>query len=466
MTLILIAFLVIIIIGLIIWIRELKKSLKEHFVIENALQHEVGHDDLTGLVNESLTIDRLSQAIKNAQRYEYKIAVLYLGIDYFKQENNSSGFDIPNEFIQLLSTKLVESIGEGDTVAIVNGDEFIILLEDCEDTAFVQSVINDVMDISKELFSVQHHKINVTFSLGVSLYPNDNVDTITLLSHAFTAMSLVKNAGGNGYKFYTPELAKQAFLNGKLEHELVESLKGEQMQVHYQLQVDAKDDKVIGMEALARWKHPTMGLCLSEQFISLSEEIGFIIEIDLLIIQEAIKQCRKWTEAGLNHGTLSLNLSLRTLEQDGFVDKIKEILKDDCIKDCLCFEIKEKQIMQNPQRYFDTLNELHSFGIRFTIENFGTDSFSLEYLQKLPIDKIKIDRSFVEKIPESIKDANTIKTIISIAKNMEIEVLAEGVETQEQRTFLLENSCSQMQGHFYYKPLPADEVQKKLQELT
>ncbi|MDF1875849.1 bifunctional diguanylate cyclase/phosphodiesterase [Sulfurimonas sp. SAG-AH-194-I05] len=465
MTIILIAFLVFIIISLLIWIKRMKRSLKEHFEIERELQYEVGHDGLTGLANASLTTDRLNQAIKNAKRYKKKIAIFYINVDYFQQINNSAGFDISNEILEYISEQLLEIFYESDTVARIEGNEFVIVIDSFSDAAFLQSLVDKIMKISKKALHIQHHKINVHFSIGVSIYPDDSVDAFTLFSHAYTAMRMIKSSACNGYKYYTQELAQDVFKNERLEHELVDSINENQMEVYYQLQINTKDNSLIGMEALIRWRHPTMGLITPEKFIHLSEEIGFVVAIDTWVMQEAISQYKKWHEDGLNPRTLSLNLSMQKLEEENFVNEVKSILENTpCLKENLSFHILETYIMHNPKRFIKKLHELSALGISFSIDNFGAFASSLEYLQKLPIDKLIIDRSFIVNILENKNDANIVKTIIAIAKNMNLGIIAEGVETQEQSTFLVKNKCFHMQGNFYHKPETVAEVTIALQK--
>lgn len=460
MTIILFTFFLLAIIALVIWVNKLKKSLKEHFLVERELQYEVGHDCVTGLVNASMTFDRLTQAIKNAKRYSNKIAILYLEVEYFKQLNNTSGFDISNELLEFVGQKLLENTSENDTVARVDGSEFVIILDNLDNISTIQSLIDKIMEISKETLKIQHHQIQVIFNLGISIYPNDNEDAYNLLSHAYTAMKMTRANGMNGYKYYTADLAEEAFNNEKLEYELVDSLHNNQMVLFYQPQIDTKSKKIIGMEALVRWKHPTMGYILLEEFIHLSEEIGFIIDIDRWVLQVAIAQYQEWYKAGLHPGKLFINLSKLSLTQNNFINDMKKIIQEDpFIKEYLCFEITEAQMMHYPEALKENLSELHALGIKVILDNFGTDSFSLSYLKKLPIDTLKIDRVFIQELQNN---KEILKTMIAIAKNMDIDIAAEGIETQEQSDFLFENGCFRAQGFLYHKPEAATEIEEKL----
>ena len=448
------------VISLLIWVYRLKKSLQEHFIIERELQYEVGHDELTDLVSISIAVDRLSQSIRNAKRYKNKIAVLYIGVDYFKQVNSSLGFDIINEFLQILSDKLVDTVTNEDTVARVNDNEFLVILESFEDIDFVNAAVEDIMKIADTAYLVKHHKIKSSFSIGISIFPNDKVETMSILYHAFSMMELVRKDGGNGYKFYTPELSEQAFANSKIEHELVESIQNDEMQVLYQLVYNAKEDYIVGVEALTRWKNPVMGIVEPEVFIPLSEEIGFVSSIDKWVTQEAVRQYTKWHEDGLDPGILSLNISFARLEEKGFLEDMKQlILENECIKGNLCLDITKSKFMLEAKHLVATLNTLNKLGIAIALDNFATNNVSLVNLEKLSLSRLKINRFLIHNIA---KNEALIKTIISTAKNLNLSITAKGVQTKEQQDFLLENDCYEMQGDLYTRESSAEEIEKKL----
>lgn len=452
-------FLGLLTISLGIWVYRLKASLKEHFILENELQYEVGHDALTGLINSSLLIDRLDQSIKNAERHEQKVAILYLQVNYFKQINTASGFDITNEFLQILSQKLLECVHEDDSVSRVQGDEFVIVIDHFEELSFIQGLLDNIMAISDEILSVNHHRINFTFSIGISLYPNDKVDTMSLLNHAYTAMKLIKTTTSHGYKYYTLELGEEAFKNEKLEYELIEALDDNQMEVYYQPQFNIQNEVITGVEACVRWRHPTMGLITAEEFIVLSEEIGFITTLDTWIIEKSIRQFIILDNQDL---TLSINVSMLTLQQDDFLEKINILLEDNTMNERLSFEIREYEFISISDEGVDKLKELSALGIKFTLDNFGSASSSLKNLKKSPIDTIKIDRYLIMNFEDN---KEVIKTIIDIAKNMDMTVVANGVQSQEVRDFLLEHSCTKAQGHMYNKGSSLEEVEKSLSSL-
>jgi EAL domain-containing protein (putative c-di-GMP-specific phosphodiesterase class I) len=258
-------------------------------------------------------------------------------------------------------------------------------------------------------------------------------------------------------------MTEKAFERVVFETQLRQSIEKNQLEVYYQLQMNAKENNIIGMEALVRWNHPDMGLVSPAKFIPLAEDTGFILQLDRWVMKEAIAQFYSWNKEGLNHGVLSLNLSMLVLEQDEFLQAIKDMIKDAKLDTSwLSFEVTETQIMKNPDKSIKKLNELSQLGIKLSIDDFGTGHSSLSYLKKLPIDKLKIDQSFIRDIPTDTDDIEITKTIISMAKNLNLHVIAEGVETQEQLNFLLENDCNEIQGYFYHKPSPASEIEKRL----
>ncbi len=278
-------------------------------------------------------------------------------------------------------------------------------------------------------------------------------------------MYKAKNIGRNNYQFYTQDMTEKAFERMVLDTQLRQSLEKNELEVYYQIQVNAKDESIVGMEALVRWNHPKLGLVTPDKFIPIAESSGFIIELDEWVMSQATAQFKSWYKQGYSPGILSLNLSVLRLEKDNFIQGIQDMLNDKKIKpECLSFEITETQIMKNPESSIVKLNELSSLGIKLSIDDFGTGYSSLSYLKKLPINKLKIDRSFIKDIPSDLDDMEIAKTIISMTKNLNLDVIAEGVETQEQKDFLLENGCSKIQGYLYHKPSNANAVEAILKQ--
>ena len=430
---------------------------------QNKLKFQAEHDSLTGLPNRVLFIDRIKQSINNAKRYHEKIAVLFIDLDHFKEVNDSLGHGIGDVLLEIVSQKLNSVIRQSDTVARLGGDEFAIIINHFNHIDVVTSVVQNIMHVLNKPLSIQEHEIYASLSIGISIYPNDGLDADTLIKNADAAMYKVKNSGRNNYQFYTADMTERAFERVVLETQLRQSIEKNQLQVYYQLQMNAKENTIIGMEALVRWNHPDMGLVSPAKFIPLAEDTGFILQLDTWVMKESIAQFHKWKKEGLNPGVLSLNLCILKLEQDGFIQEIKDMIKEEEVDTSwLSFEVTESQIMKNPDKSIKKLNELNQLGIKLSIDDFGTGHSSLSYLKKLPIDKLKIDQSFIRDIPHDIDDVEITKTIIAMAKNLKLRVIAEGVETQEQIDFLLENDCNEIQGYFFHKPSPASEVQLRL----
>lgn len=459
---ILIISLALVIIALLLWIVKLKESIKKQFITEHTLEYEASHDTLTGLANGTLLLDRLAQAIKNSKRYKKKIAVAYLGIDGFKKINDSYGTSIGDSILQDLTTKLLESLRESDSITRLGGDEFIIVLDHFEDTSFINMVIKKIMKISKEPFEIQEHKINVSFSLGISIYPEDSVDAPTLLSNAATAMQKVKHNGRNNYKFYTPELAQKIITDEVFENDLRNSLKNKQIEIYYQLQIDSKNKNILGMEALLRWRHPTKGLLLPQDFLTTAYKMGFIVDLEEWMLQSSVKQFEFWSQRGYYTGKLCLNLSLQSLQKKGFMRSIGNMInRNKEITTYLNFEINEKELMKNPQAYAANIKQLSRLGISLTLDSFATACSPLAILNEMSFRSLKIAPSIIQRMPQDLKLA---QTSISTAKIFGLEIIAVGVQTKEQFLSLKENGCTHMQGNLFHPAASKEEVERVLQK--
>ena len=445
-----------------IWIFKLKKNINESAILEHELIYESEHDALTGLANGTLLLDRLNQSIKNARRYKKKIAVLYLGLDNFKTTNDTYGTAVCDEVLHSFSQKLLEVIRHSDTVSRIGGDEFILILDHFDNTTFIRAVIDKIMSLSKETFLIDGNKINITFSMGISLYPDDSSDPKMILHHASTAMHTVKNSGRDGYKFYIQELENQVLKREELEHALVNSLEKNQMEVYYQFIIGSDDTSIIGMEALLRWKHPAMGMLAPEHFIPLAEEIGFISDLEEWVMNTSILQFEKWHSQGLDTGVLSINLSIKRLKKEGFIQSIGELInKNPQLQEYLVFELSENQIMQESEEHINNLEKLSHFNIKLSLDHFGVGCSSLAKINKLYLYEIKIDPSIVQT---SLNNSELIGTIISLAQNFNLKITAVGVESKEQLKLLKDLNCTRIQGDIYHKASPAPAIERILQE--
>jgi EAL domain-containing protein (putative c-di-GMP-specific phosphodiesterase class I) len=301
--------------------------------------------------------------------------------------------------------------------------------------------------------------------VGVSIFPEDGLDATTLLKNADAAMYKAKDDGKNSYQFYKEEMTEKAFERLLMENSLRQALENEEFVVHYQPQVDTITEKIVGMEALVRWNHPSMGLVPPSKFIPLAEETGLIVKLDRWVMKTAMKQITKWNLENLYEKFVSLNLSIKQLEEKDFIEFLQKTLKETkCSPSFIELEITESQIMKDAKKCIQILNSVKELGIAISIDDFGTGYSSLSYLKKFPISKIKIDQSFVKDIPNDEDDIALVKVIISIAKNLNLSTIAEGVETNEQKEFMLKHGCDKIQGYFYSKPICAEKMEELLEK--
>lgn len=459
--------------GEVIAVEGVARNITENYLAQQNIQEQkellnyrAHHDTLTNLPNRQLLLDRLSQSIKYAQRFENKIAVLFIDLDHFKEINDSLGHHIGDEVLKNVSMRLNEQIRETDTLARLGGDEFILMLDTLHDNHFIIDMVQNLMDTMKEPILAGKHQVYLTLSIGVSLYPDDAILSEDLLRNADAAMYKAKDNGRNTYCFYTEEMTQKAFERIEMETSLRQALEKEELLVYYHAQMDGITDDIVGLEALIRWQHPVMGILEPEAFIPLAEEIGLIIPLDKWMMKTAMSQFVQWYKEGLDPAVLALNLSIKQLRQPDFVMMVSSLLKETgCKAEWISFEITETQVMINPEHCILILQELNDMGIKLAIDDFGTGYSSLSYLKQLPISKLKIDKSFIKGLPDDNEDAGIVKAIIMLSKSLHLDIIAEGVETPEQKKFLVENGCKDIQGFIYAKPKPAAEIKKCLENL-
>jgi diguanylate cyclase (GGDEF)-like protein len=418
-------------------------------------------DSLTGLPNRDLFNDRLSQAIEKAKRHENELALLFVDLDRFKQINDSLGHSLGDKVLKTVATRLNECIRKEDSLARLGGDEFIILMDDLNKGENASLLAQKIIDSVAQPIYIDEHTFYVTASIGISLYPQDDIDMYKLLMYADTAMYKAKNEGRNNFQFYSSEMTALAVDNVVMQANLHSALENGEFVVYYQPQINAETLQHIGMEALVRWEHPSMGLITPSKFLSLAEETGFIVELDQWVMKRAMKQMVQWHRDGFTPGKLALNFSIKQLHKKDFISVFKGMLVETgCNAESLELEIAEGQIMNHPEDAIAVLNRIRDMGIELAIDDFGTGYSSLSYLKRLPIDKLKIDQTFIRGLPDDEEDVGIAKAVIALAKSLKLSVIAEGVETQEQRDFLVEHGCENIQGYFYSKPLLAHEMEK------
>ena len=426
------------------------------------LHHIAHHDSLTSLPNRLLFLDRLKQTLKSAARRQQNVGVLFLDLDRFKEVNDTYGHAVGDKLLIEVTNKLQSIFRKEDTIARLGGDEFTVILQDAEEKDIIP-ILNKIINIMKEKIYVDDIELNTTFSIGVSLFPRDGITSDILLRNADTAMYQAKDNGKNSYAFYNARMTELAFKRVDLEKDIKRALQYGEFEPYFQVKTDARDDRVVGMEALIRWNHPSKGLIPPDEFIPFAEEIGLISTIDNYMMLESMKIVLAWEKKDLNPGVLSLNLSAKQLDSDDYMQEVVDLvtLVGYDYKN-LELEILEGQVIDHPQKVIETLEKIQELGVKIAIDDFGTGYSSLSYLQTLPIDKLKIDRSFIMDIPNSRGDMAIVKTIISLAENLNLELVAEGVETQEQVDFLLKEGCPILQGYFYSQPISAHDCENYL----
>jgi diguanylate cyclase (GGDEF)-like protein len=442
---------------MIVSIRSSRVALKEQ---KNVMHYQANHDSLTGLANRILFNDRLEQAMEKSKNNNSKVALFIIDLDHFKEINDSLGHDSGDKILQVVTQRLSKIVKNGDSIARLGGDEFAIIVEDLKHGQDASLVADKILKLLSQSVTVDESVLYISSSIGISIYPDDGVSVSNLVKYADAAMYKAKDEGRNNFQYYSAEMTELAFERVVMDASLREALKNEDFIVYYQPQVNGENDKIVGMEALIRWKHPTMGVVTPSKFIPLAEETGMIVLLDQYVMRAAMKQIVKWYMQGFNPGVLALNLAMKQLNQKDFILMLKKMLKETkCKPEWIELEVTESQIMTNPDEAIKILKQINEMGIKLAVDDFGTGYSSLSYLKRLPIDKLKIDQSFIRDLPEDEEDAAITKAVIALSKSLNLRVIAEGVETQEQKEFLVQNGCKHIQGYFYAKPMPASEME-------
>ncbi len=442
----------------------LLNQLKEN---EGRLQHIAHHDPLTGLPNRLLFVDRLQQSIHKAKRARKLIALLFIDLDRFKEINDSFGHPTGDKLLILVAKRLQEKIREQDTIARIGGDEFTVIIDEMDRAEEAGVVAEKLLHTFKQPFEVDQRTFFLTTSIGISIYPADGRDADTLVRNADSAMYNAKDQGRNAYQYYAAEMTAHAFEHIMMETRLRTALEKDELLLHYQPQVDMRTGQPVGIEALVRWNHPEMGLIAPAKFIPLAEDTGLILPIGEWILKRACQQAQDWVSRGLCPGRISINCNLsgRQLGSELFHEAMQCILQDVGMEpNLLELEITETTVMKDTEHSALVMNGLRAIGIKLAIDDFGTGYSSLSYLKTLPISKLKIDRSFVKDIPDDTNDAAITQAIIALGNSLQLEVIAEGVETEEQSRFLLREGCHMAQGFLYSRPLPPEEFEEYLME--
>jgi len=429
------------------------------------LAHLAHHDSLTNLPNRHLFKMLLSQSIDHASKHQKQIAIIFIDLDSFKHINDSMGHPVGDELLVIISERLLANINEKDTVARMSGDEFVLLLNDISDTSQVQQKVKSLLMLFRDSFYVNESEISLTASMGISMYPQDSQDISTLMANADAAMYKAKEEGKNTYQFYTSELTSQAvefvFMDNALRNGLVQN----QFFIQYQPQISSDTKTLIGLEALLRWRHPDKGLIPPDCFISIAEQNGTIKELGQWILKTSCEQAKHWLDQGYQIGRLAVNVSAVQFYDEDFLEIVMSTLAQTKLPpQHLELEITESLVIKQADKVIDKLCRLNELGVSVALDDFGTGYSSLSYLKKLPVNRLKIDKSFIIDIPGDADDIAITNAIIGLAHTLNLEVIAEGVETQNQVSFLAGKSCD-YQGFLFSKPLDAEAVPSFIQNL-
>jgi diguanylate cyclase (GGDEF)-like protein len=422
---------------------------------DERIEYLASHDSLTNLPNREMFNGMLRRAIDAAGRYRRQFAVLFIDLDRFKVINDSLGHDAGDRLLVEIGGRLRRALRSSDVVARLGGDEFVVILEQAAERHQVESIATELLSVLSQPLQLSGHECHTTASIGIAMYPSDGTDIQALTKNADMAMYLAKEDGKNGFRFFSNDIKTQSIERLRLESALRRALERDQFSLHYQPKIDMVSGQITGVEALLRWMHPEFGTVAPGQFIPLAEETGLIVPIGRWVLKEACAQNMAWQRRGLRPVTMAVNLSPRQFADPHLLHDVDEALVASGMSPVLLqLEVTESMVMRNVSRAIKVLDAVQSRGIRLAIDDFGTGYSSMSLMKQFPIDTIKIDRSFVRDLPNDSEDQAIAQAIISMGKALGMTVVAEGVETVEQETFLRNQDCDEMQGFLFSRPLP------------
>lgn len=442
----------------------LERTIEERVQELLKVSHLLQYDALTELPNSTLLGDRLTQAIALGRRHDTQLAVMFIGLDRFKRINNALGYPVGDEVLQQVSHSLVATVRDSDSVFRYGSDEFVIVLHDVQHPQQTQHIADKVLRTISATRHVAGHDLSVTASLGISIYPNDSCNAVELIKHAETAMHTSKERGANDFSFYTEDMNLRAQRQQNLESAIRHALERDEFVLHYQPKLDLRSGRIVGAEALIRWFQPRSGWVSPADFIPVAEDSGLIVPLTQWVLRQACEQAQAWRGMGLPPLCMSVNVSPIDFRQRDFVDNLAAILKQSGLPPArLELEITESVLMQNVDETVDILQKIKAMGVRLALDDFGTGYSSLSYLRRFPIDVLKIDQSFVRGLNVNSQDAQLISAIIGMGKSLELNIIAEGVETVEQLNFLKAQQCEEGQGFLFSKAVPPKDFAHMLQ---
>jgi diguanylate cyclase (GGDEF)-like protein/PAS domain S-box-containing protein len=433
-------------------------DISERKAAQARIEHLAHHDPLTDLPNRSLLADRMQQAIAQAQRSERSVAVLFVDLDHFKHINDSLGHAIGDRVLIEVSRRIVSNVRSSDTVARLSGDEFVVLLPEAGGVEGVVRVVAGISTAIADLLQIEGHRLRMSASIGVSLFPKDGREAATLLTNADLAMYHAKSAGRSTYRFFSPEMDVQARERFRIDSDLREALARRELSVYYQPQVESRTSLVTGYEALVRWNHPERGLLSPKAFLRVAEETGLIVPIGDWVLRQACAQCVSWRQRGYR-GSVSVNLSARQFGQDNLLERVKECLHDSGLSgNFLVLELTESLLVEPTAASMKLLHDLRGLGVQIAVDDFGQGYSSLSYLKRYPITSLKIAQSFVEEIVSETEDRAIVQAVVTLASAMRLQTVAEGVEHDAQACVLRDMGVDALQGYYFGRAMPASEV--------
>ena len=423
------------------------------------------YDVLTGLPNRDLFMDRLNNALTGGRRQNSSVALLFLDLDRFKTINETLGHTLGDSLLKAVADRLSRCIRESDTIARLGGDEFTIVLNGLNHPSEAAKVAKTISHHLKEPFTLNQQELFISASTGISLFPGDGDDPETLLKNADTAMYRAKESGRNRYQFYETDMSTRFAERLSLENELRRALENDELQLAYQPKVELASGRIIGMEALARWQHKERGWISPATFIPIAEEAGLMLPIGEWVLRTACRQAKAWQNSGHQNFRIAVNLSGHQIQRGNLLQSVKQILAETALDShYLELELTESILMENAKSITDILNSLQKMGIQLAVDDFGTGYSSLGYLKSFALDTLKIDKSFVDDMATDKSDAEIVATIIAMGRNLNLKVVAEGVETQQQLELLHQQGCDEIQGYLFSKPVTAGEMAQMLED--
>ena len=440
---------------------QLEGEISERRQAQSKLNYLAYHDPLTGLSNRRSFIERLEESLRESAHRDEQLAVLFIDLDQFKQVNDSLGHGVGDELLIAVAARLSEHVRLIDMLARLGGDEFICLMEGVRSEDDVEVLAREVIGAFELPFVLGDHELFLTASVGICLSPSDGDSVLDLMRNADTAMYRAKALGRGNFHFYTPEMTRDAQERIRMENLLRRALDNGELSVHLQPQVETRSGRLVGAEALVRWNSPELGLVMPMRFIPLAEDSGLIVGLGNWVLRESCRQVMQWRRSGFDLPQVSVNLSVKQLERPEFIDVLRQIL-DETGMDAASLKLElTESVMMAVGGAFDLLERLRDLGISLSLDDFGTGYSSLSYLKMLPVQQLKIDKSFVDGIGKNSGDEAIIRTVMELARSLDFEVVAEGVETIEQSDFLAGLGCEQLQGHLHGKAVSAPEFRAR-----